>query len=133
MSRLPATMLLLIVVLGCARSERTQTTDTTSVVSTSERTASEGVMERRLGDLGARIDSLALRVDATQGRAKAEMQQELDSLTVKREQAKRKLAELKEAADARWDRLRHEMADVLDAIDGRIERASDALRDGGSR
>ena len=106
--------------VGCgARQESTQTEQR---VSTTERVEYEATAEHRLAELGARIDSLKYKVDVAGAETKAELKQQLDELEIKRQEAARKLGELKAAGEEGWDTMRREMADVLDDLEQKFDR-----------
>jgi len=118
---------LFLAAFGCG-ANKTPTPAAQPPVSENERAEYEGTAEQRLGDLGARIDSLKANIDSAGTRATAESRDELARLEVERDAAVRKLAELRAAGAERWQTVELETADLLDSLGSKINRMSDRMR-----
>ena len=116
--------------LGCGSRQETEQTEQTATVSSPERTEYEGTAERRLSELGARIDSLKTELDTASAETKAAIQTEIDELEVKRQDAGRKLNELRSASADQWENVKQQMASMLDDLDQSFDRMRAKLRDG---
>jgi len=103
---------LVILLSGCAVHDRT------------ERTEYENSSARRLAAAKAGLDSLAEEVRIRADTSRVAWKQQLDSLEVERQDAARKLDELKTAESKRWREIRGEMADLLSGL----EAGTDSLK-----
>ncbi|HYM79783.1 MAG TPA: hypothetical protein VEY91_00050 [Candidatus Limnocylindria bacterium] len=131
MSRLIIIGLIAVLAIGCgSRTTNQETTQTGLEVSATERTDYESTTERRLAQVGARIDSLRAQLGAAGEKTKTEMQQDLAALEDERATAERKLGELRASGAEGWKNMKEDMANVLDALDRKIQQTSDRLRDG---
>jgi hypothetical protein len=107
------TIFILALTLGLAGSCGQSTTQ-----SSTERSEYEGTAERELGELGARIDSLKAEAD-TVG---YEIQAQLEDLERKREIAREKFAQMKDAAGNRWQEMKREMSEALDDLGRSVDK-----------
>jgi hypothetical protein len=102
---------LAVLVLGCTSNRRT----------TTERTEFENSSARRLAAARQGLDSLAQELRIRTDTARVDLRQELDSLSVARDAAARKLDTLKTAESQRWQEIKGEMSGLLSAIETRTD------------
>src|SRR5262245_8798585 len=109
--RTAAALAACLLVLGCTSNRR----------ETTERTEFENASARRLAaareGLDSRTEELRLRGD----RATVQLRRQLDSLTVARDVAARKLDTLKTAESGRWREIQGEVSDLTTALDAQID------------
>jgi hypothetical protein len=106
-----AALVLAVLVLGCTSNRRT----------TTERTEFENSSARRLAAARQGFDSLAQELRIRSDTARVDLRQELDSLSVARDVAARKLDTLKTAESQRWQEIKGEMSGLLSAIETRTD------------
>ncbi|HEV8481287.1 MAG TPA: hypothetical protein VGR66_10880 [Candidatus Eisenbacteria bacterium] len=106
-----AALVLAVLVLGCTSNRRT----------TTERTEFENSSARRLEAARQGLDSLAQELRIRSDTARVDLRQELDSLSVARDVAARKLDTLKTAESQRWQEIKGEMSGLLSAIETRTD------------
>lgn len=109
--RRAAALVLAVLVLGCTSNRRT----------TTERTEFENSSARRLAAARQGLDSLAQELRIRTDTARVDLRQELDSLSVARDAAARKLDTLKTAESQRWQEIKGEMSGLLSAIETRTD------------
>jgi uncharacterized protein involved in exopolysaccharide biosynthesis len=72
--------------------------------------------KQRIARLDATIDELRAKASAKTAEFKAEHQEELDALKVRRDQMNARLQQLIDAGEDRWNRLRSEMESMWDDV-----------------
>jgi len=109
--RRAAVVALAVLVLGCTSNRKT----------TTERTEFENSSARRLAAARQGLDSLAQELRIRTDTARVDLRLELDSLSVARDVAARKLDTLKTAESKRWQEIKGEMSGLLSAIETRTD------------
>lgn len=89
-----------------------------------EKKAYQKTMEKKLADLGSKIDKLQKKADKAGGDAKAELDQQIKALKEKREAAKKKMAELNSAKDEAWKTLKSGMQSAWDELSSAVDKAT---------
>jgi len=81
-------------------------------------------MEQELDELDDRMADLNRRIEAAGGRAKERLQQEWKELEPKREQARKRLGELKESSGEAWVDIRESTKAAFESLRQGVNRAS---------
>ncbi len=79
-------------------------------------------------DLEGRIKQLERKASRATGEAKTAAQKQVDELKDKREQTKKKLAEMKDASGASWDAAKQGFVDAYRDLHQAYERAAGELK-----
>jgi len=109
--RSASALALALLAFGCTSNRRT----------TTERTEFENSSARRLAVAREGLDSLAAELRIRTDTATVQLRQQLDSLTVARDVAARKLDTLKTAESGRWREIRGEVADLTAGLEAQID------------
>ena len=102
---------LALLVFGCTSNRWT----------TTERTEFENSSARRLAVAREGLDSLAAELRIRTDTATVQLRQQLDSLTVARDVAARKLDTLKTAESGRWREIKGEVSDLTSGLEAQID------------
>ncbi|MFC3285976.1 coiled coil domain-containing protein [Litchfieldella rifensis] len=90
------------------------------------REAYEQKLQAKLDEWQAEVDKLKARAQGAQADARIEYQEEIDRLESYRDEARQKLAELREASDDAWE-------DLKDGAERAWDSASEAFKSARSR
>ena len=80
------------------------------------------------GDLEKQIKQLETKASRATGEAKTTAQKQLDELKDKREQTRKKLAEMKDASAASWDAAKHGFVDAYRDLRQAYDKAAGELK-----
>ncbi|MDN3521877.1 coiled coil domain-containing protein [Halomonas ramblicola] len=92
----------------------------------SNREAYEQKLQAKLDEWQAEVDKLKARAQGAQADARIEYQEEIDRLESHRDEARQKLAELREASDDAWE-------DVKDGVERAWDSVSESFKSARSR
>jgi hypothetical protein len=109
--RSASALALALLAFGCTSNRRT----------TTERTEFENSSARRLAVAREGLDSLTAELRIRTDTATVQLRQQLDSLTVARDVAARKLDTLKTAESGRWREIKGEVADLTAGLEAQID------------
>ena len=119
---LPIVVLMLTLLAGCAKkNESAENANHPSEMSEHDAYVQE--TQRRLTDLDARIDTLKTHLAVASGKAKKQLETDIEVLGVERQKAQVKLEELRAASATAWDSLKDGVATALDSLDAKFDRA----------
>jgi peptidoglycan hydrolase CwlO-like protein len=114
------TLILSVAVFAsCAKKEEPKAMTPTAVVSDFSTQKDQYIndMQAKIDDYQKKIDALKEKAGVMTGTAKDQINQKIDLLTAKQEEAKGKLEELKLAGEDAWDRTKTESDSLLKDID----------------
>jgi chromosome segregation ATPase len=111
-----------------ARSQTNAKDDVEKGTKMSERTDYQEKVERRIEEIGTRIDKLQAKAEAAKADLKAQYLEAVDELQAKQSEAKEKADELTAAGEEAWSELRGgvdaAISELADALDKATERFS---------
>lgn len=92
----------------------------------------EKKLQAQLDEWSAEIDQLKAKADKASADAQIEYSRQVEELQARQEEAKRKLAELREAGDGAWEDLKAGAENARDALGSALESARARFRRGGA-
>jgi TolA-binding protein len=84
-------------------------------------------VQAQIDDYAMKIEDLKKKAEALTGSAKDEMNQKIEALTAKQEEAKGKLDELKMASEKDWDKAKGELDVILADLDNLYKDAAKGI------
>ena len=89
-----------------------------------EKKAYQKTMEKKMAELGAKIDKLQGKAEKAGGDAKTELNQQIKALKEKRETAKKKMAELNSSKTEAWKTLKSGVQSAWDELGSAVDKAT---------
>lgn len=80
-------------------------------------------LKSKLDEWNEKIDELETKLEATDMEARAEYQEQLQTLKSNRETLEQKVSELQDASGDAWNDIRAGAADAWEALDDALDRA----------
>ncbi len=94
----------------------------------SKRDVTQGEMEKKLQDWGAKLDEMKAKADQSGADTKAQLDGKIEALTVKRNAMQQRLADLKGSSDEAWHIMKTGLQAAWNDVSDAFEEASAQLK-----